>query len=434
MSTIDQVLTQTLTAQDVPIAAIDTNGVTVLADFTTSAEFIQSENRIVVNKNLSMNLRASVARAIWVKSGSPANAVQVSPQNILGSIGAIAGHMARFDLITIFAHTNIDPSVTFRRADFVTAEVYETIPQAVRTAFEKAADAIVHVLRSDENLAAEHLHSGRFATLCLIANAINREGTGGHNWYTDTTSKSATVGGKALAVAGADVEEFGSFMSMFGHDLWHLFPDNLLYKMAAVITENSACETNAAIQYRGSEWAVSTPVASLFKVEDAAKDRYPPSQLGRSAAILCSRVFRFFVVDIMSRVPGEATLCDQIIAVLDDYNAIVSKPTFTRADAQKVKKNMGKIFAFAYGYASAFPADFERFEKNKSLGAWAAQEDGELAVGSSVGKWAKGKDKDDTMMASVAKAALESLLRAQTANNAEVGMVAAADEEEEEDH
>lgn len=409
---MDQTIGKFLLKADTPNAPSSTNGAVIAMDLSTTVEHIQNENLTVVGADGSMNLRLSVARAMWSKAGSPSVPVAVTPAHVLAARKSIGGHYLRFSVLTVFTHSSIAGDIRFRKSDTVSELVWSAVPEAVRSGFERAADNVHLAIDEDANLAAEFLPSGAFGSMCMIANAIHREQVKGHNWFSDTTTRSNSVGGKTLAIAGAEVDLFSDFMVEFGHDLWHLIADTCLPAMAASMTGHQEAVLTVGIEHAGADYAVGTPVSAIFKMDEAAKDRYPPSQLGRAAAILGQRVIKYAVIDLMTRAPAELEACKAVVQALDTYAEIVNSDNFTRAHAQVVKKVMGKTFAFCYGYAMCFADAMETYEKNPSLKAWADQENGEVIIGTNVGKWAKTKDKDDNVIGGMIKTLLESMAAA----------------------
>jgi hypothetical protein len=391
-------------------APTDTNGTVILMDLSTTAEHIASENRIVLNAGGGMDLRSSVARSIWVKAGMPIVATPVTGAMIGAARKSIGGHYLRHALLTVFTHSDMAIPISLRKSDTVTPAAFGAIPAAAVNPFLAAADVVNEQLTEDENLAAEFLPSGHFGSLAVVACAIHREQAKGHNWFSDTTPKSNTAGGKALGIAGADVDAFADFMADFGHDLWHLISDATLPSVAAAMTGHTVVKLTADVTYGGGAYVRGTAVDKMFRLDDAAKDRYPPSALGRAAAILGQRVIKYVVIDLMTRVPGEVGTCAAIVKQLDMYNNVVNAEDFTRAEAQDVKRIMGKTFAFCYGYATQFTDFVERYSKNKSLAAWAELESGDMIIGVNVGKWAKNVDKDTEVMLDMVKMVLGTMV------------------------
>jgi len=390
----------------------DTNGVIVPIDFSTTVTFCLSQNRSVINQNGGLDLRRSIARAMYILAGSPEVPPAVDASSALAARNSISVHYLRYNLLTVITHSDIANEIALRKGDIITASVYESIPGVVRDAYENAADAVHMALVEDEHFAAQFIPSPLYASLCLVANAIHREQVSGHNWFSDTNPKSNTVGGKVLSVAGGEVNEFADFMSTYGHDLWHIFTDNCLYAIARAITGFEHKTLLVQVTYASTVYEGGSAIEDLFHLDSAAKDRYPPQALGRSAVILGAKVMRYTITDLMTRAPDDAEACKAILTSLGNYAALVGSNEFTRADAQVVKKVLGLTFAFCYGYAMVFNDAVELFEKNKSLKAWADLESGEYIIGSNVGKWAKGVEKDNGVISQMVLAFLESMTAA----------------------
>lgn len=411
---METILTTKLAAANLPEAPRDTNGTNIFTDFSTTATFVPPEHKLVVNAENHINLRDSIARSIWVKSGASPTKAAVTAPDILAAKAVIACHIARFEMMIIASHMAglLPGELGIRKADTVSAAVWDTVPEPVRTSHGKAADAIMAALAEDESLAVAFKLSGRYTALCLIANAICREHMKGHNWLSDTTPRSSTPGGKALAIAGADIQEFSDFMEANGHNLFHFLPDVAINLIAVAITGHRPIVTDIALTIAGQEYAAATKIADIFKIDDSAKDRYPPGQLGRSAAILATRVFKAVVIDLYTRKPTIKDEVDALLEVFNKYEAYVGRDDFTRDEALVIKNVLKKPFAFCYGYAMEFSTLSDQFSKNKSLEAWANQEAGEMIIGSNVGQWAKGTRKDDNAIGEMAEAFIRSITEA----------------------
>lgn len=388
----------------------DTNGVNVTVDFTQTATFVAAEHLSVVNLDGSFNLQASIARSIWIRSGSPAAAAVVTPSQILAARAAVGIHVMRHELLTILTHSSVAGQVRFRNADTVRGDIYPT--DAAGAPFIASADVLWTALITDANFAAQYLPSTQLSALALVANAIHRSQVKGHNWLSDTTAKTASPGGRALAVAGGLVAEFEDYMSRVGHDLWHIFPDTTLYAVAGAMTGYEPATLMVGIEYGGVDIARGTLVSEVFKLDDAAKDRYPPSELGKAAAILGSRVMKCALTEINVKCEGNVEEHQECMASLDAYSNLVSAGDFTRANAQTVKQVMGTSFAFCYGVVMADAKYEELYSKNKSLKAWADQNAGDSIIGNVVGKWCKSRDARDEKINSMLAAFFASITTA----------------------
>lgn len=411
---METILTKALARNDLPAAPNSTNGAIVTTDFSVTQTFVKQESKIVTNPDGSLNLRDSIARAIYVKSGATGAKPAVSATDILSARNAIACHIARHDFMTIMTHTDQEMAIQFRKADTVKETVWATTDAPTLDAHRKAADAIMAALESDESVGGSLKLSGKFTVLCVVANAISRNQTKGHNWYSDTSVNSTTPGGKALAVAAGDISEFADFMQTNGHDLFHFLSDETLERFCNFITGYETAKTNIELTVDSTVYPVGTEIENLFNVEDSAKDRWPPGELGLAGAILAPRVFKATIVDIFTRKPDLKGDTDAILDALTDYEKIVSADDFTRARAIIIKNVMKKSFAFCYGYITVFSDYEERFKKNASLVAWAEQESGEMILGNAAGKWAKDAKKDDAAIAEILSSFLKGMASAFT--------------------
>lgn len=195
--------------------------------------------------------------------------------------------------------------------------------------------------------------SGRHVLHCLIANAIHRHVTEGHNWITEAANRPNTQTSRCLAVAGADAIPFRAFMTTHGHDSLHHLSTASMNDIATALcpdSENAQRTVRIDVNYIGVNVS-GRRIDDIFKVSEAASNRWPVGVMGKSAVILGLSATNAMIADISTVVKFSSSRT--ITGGIDRLSQTVKSSTFTRDNLAAIRIVLPEVLAVAYGYVRA---------------------------------------------------------------------------------
>jgi hypothetical protein len=226
------------------------------------------------------------------------------------------------------------------------------------------ADAIYHALLNDQNDVSNMRANAAFVTYTVVANALHRHGTNGHNFITRGLNDPTTVASKMPALAGAQNKEFANFLKHWGHDAWHFLSDVGLTKLANIITGEHTAVAEAQSKYEGMDVS-NQQIHILLKLPESVTDRYPPGTLGVSSLIIGIDFVKAMFNSIFIHMSS-----DQLPFIIRSLTAMknyISNSSIERQDLLALRQHMGPTVAFSLGYAMRKRNGIDRVDSSPSL-------------------------------------------------------------------
>jgi hypothetical protein len=332
------------------------NGTLGAVDMSKPVDYVEDMGKVVL-RAANYDLKATMKYLIWVVQGKPAlaDAPALTQDDIDKLHVPFLQAIARERIYTVMNKAQVLP--TFRSSDTVTLDATANYYQNDRAMNEIYA-LYTGTAEKDSAVATE----GQFMLLSIVANAIHREQNKGHNWFTDKTDQKGTLTFKACAVAGIDTAKFMAWMKLHGHDVNHHLPDSKLNDMALALTGKeeatarsrvpaAGAGANAAAgpgdMYAGQDIRGCT-VYEIFNLDEAACDRYPPSELGKSALIVGLDHTGSMVTAICAKVlvAGADTISGNLEALANHLRA----NDVGRNSLRSLETSFGKVMSFAHGF------------------------------------------------------------------------------------
>lgn len=375
------------------VAPADVNGSGGQADLSTSVTFVHDSNRFVRSANGGLHVRYSLSYVIWVAQGKPGTVAVVTEDHLATAAPRIGNTLYRVALLDAIAAGNA--GVTLRSTDSLLAGDWEAVPEHGRA--DTVADAIWEAYVTDPVAASALAPNAALASLAVIANALHRHMSEGHNWFTDAASVRGSPTAKCLGVAGGSREEFTQFMERWGHDLWHFLSDRSLSAVAGWMVGEPELPLDRGYAIQGFVSVAPYPqfnLSDVYKLGEAARDRWPPGTIGISALILCFPLIVSMLQGITVRVQDVNT--GAVVGRLESISATLKTAKPARADMLSAKNAMQGITSIAYGYATTVGST--TVDRYKSLAAFANRAPMQVEQGTLLGQWSKGKTIIDARM------------------------------------
>ena len=300
-----------------PVAATDYQGNLGNLSVTHVADFIGDGYRwaATAGGNLDLNTTIEMRLCESVNAGIGAgNAIDdASIADCIENIGLCIGS---YELLSAISACGV--AVTIRQGDMFSAADIAALRANQHASVATAAQGILRFVRDDEKAATEVMAEGHFLGQALIANAIHRTRSDGHNWYTLDTRVRGTVAYKACAVAGKRTRDMRVFMEAHGHDLFHYLTNESLFAIANALTGETPAAPVAAFVYDNHD-RNGDAIHTWVVLGDAACDRWPVGVLGKSSLILGLGYLQFTINSIASKIliPNAPDIVASIKSVQD---------------------------------------------------------------------------------------------------------------------
>lgn len=368
------------------------NGFAGTVEIATVATFIKECNYLVVTQDQQVDIVRTLAHAFWVINGKPNEELQLTPDHFSAAKEAMVYHYSQYALMATFSHIG-GFALTYRSSDIITAAAFDNLPLGCVDLLQPMMNLLAAV-RLDPVLEAQFVAFTPLQLMAVVANAIHRVTTNGHNFITKDIGDPNTAANSAVGVAGPNRSEFENYMKKFGHDGWHHFSDSLLYKLAGIITGNELDDNGEAVEDGdlkvfgpgttvGGIAVEGQKVHMVLKLGEAAKDRWPVGTLGVSAAILgCNYVISMLNTICLKVQVDEATIVVSGISKIQN----MLEEGVERSVLLDLKSKFSGLFAIAFGYAQRSSSGAAMVAKHPSITAFCKSQVQYVTTGIDLGK------------------------------------------------
>jgi hypothetical protein len=375
-------------------------------DLSSSITFVSEGMKVVLAADNNFSLKRSIAWNLYVGQDKPTKVVAVTDAHATAARVWIAANYYRYSMLQLIHALGVSCSI--RASDAISDASYSSLPADIRANLEKAADRIYCATKSDPRASAAVAGQGSLATLAWIANAMHRARMDGHNWLTSAAAKKGTAANAALGIAPLVREEFASFMEKVGHDLWHFVPDATMEAWTNALCGMHKLTLTNAVDFGADTFGPGeVDVGVYLKVPDAAKDRWPVGLIGISSIILGMDAMGYAISCMATRltVESSAGLQTAIKAMRD----AIQTPNMDRSAMITIRQSLEPSIAFAAGLVNGINPAGELFSGHPALNAVGVRNPTYYGSGENVGKFLKGLEQNDELIASALTGQLQTL-------------------------
>ena len=336
----------------VPARARGYNGRTLAVDLATAADHVTPAAKLCMGLDGKIKLLESLVWVIDQAMGEPKAAKPVSGKSVDAIDAEVSRFLGVYEVHAICAACGYIPEI--RASDCVTAATVSSLPNYDNT--HAAATVIVKFVMEDQSVAGKFRVESDLLISALIANAMHREITGGHNWFTRTATNSDTESNRCLGVAGGLKERLKPWMAKNGHDTWHHLSHAGMTKVARIL-----CKDNTVEGYErfvaprgfvvGGKPVGGTHLSDLLLVQDATKERYPLSMSGKAAIMtgLDAAASMVHAVSSKLQISNAAQLAPAITTLANAVSAYEGE----RSVITRLRATLAPVISFARGFAVA---------------------------------------------------------------------------------
>jgi hypothetical protein len=268
--------------------------------------------------------------------------------------------IARWNIYAILSSANVP--VRFRTSDIVNdapfnaAMINHLGPYADSFYMNALANVIARTAITNFGFMIIH---------ALFANALHRAFCNNHNWYSHEMHRGGSMTRRCLAVLGSELRLFTTYMEKHGHDgNHHLSTPSLNAICDAISGLNVATCPDINRMYAGKDLA-NMPVHVVLKATEAATDRWPATQMGKSAVIVSLMLVEAVYVHMSTVLKIEGA--DMLAACAASLANFLKTTTIDRDGVTRVNTVLAHLVAVTYGYAcQASILDPDRFGALKS--------------------------------------------------------------------
>jgi len=332
---------------DAPIAAGnvpgDYNGNLVDNDLSAPQDYTTKWGKVcVVDGNY--NLCNNMCYAIWLAQNSPAAPVVVTADHLRVAYEILLEDIARWNIYAILAAANVIPR--FRTSDIVKEENFNAAMIAHLT---PVAARFYANAQEDATASAQISQAGYLLLHALFANALHRAFCNNHSWITADMFRANSMTRRCLGVLSADLTAFTAYMEKRGHDgNHHLTTDSLSEICDAISGFDPAVVVNSPRHYAGRDIA-NTPVHEILTVSESAIDRWPATQMGKSAMIVALNLVGAVYVHLSGILKIDGA--DLIAAGANGIAAHLKANVVTREKMKMADTALAHLVSVIYGYA-----------------------------------------------------------------------------------
>ena len=381
-----------------PVVANDYNGHLGNLSVTHVADFIDDLYKWAVTAagNLDLNTTVELRLCQAVNAGIGAGNA-IDDNAIADAIEGIGLCIGSYELLSALNASGVP--INIRQGDMYSAAEVVALRANQHASVAEAAQGILRFVRDDEKARTEVMAEGHFLAQAVIANAIHRTRSDGHNWYTADTRVRGTVAYKACAVAGKRTRDMRVFMELHGHDLFHYLTNDSLFAIANALTGVTDAIPAAGFIYDNHD-RVGTAIHTWIRIGDAACDRWPVGVLGKSSLILGLGYLQFTINSIASKIM--IANAPDIVDSIKNAQSIMDDEKFDREALLTMRDKFGYVIAVGVGYASAFPDLAEKIETQPSVSNFVSNQLAGFMNGSALAKTVKSIDvSDEALIAAI---------------------------------
>lgn len=326
------------------------NGFVCTVNIAKPSDHVEDIARIVLSApvagaaaGVEVDLLATLVYKLWVIQGKPAAATPITQDHINKFAPEAHLMLAKMTIYKLASLAGI--AVDIRLSDVAIRNAVPAVAAKTR-----AVNEMVTIMVTSGEEKARIATAGRRSLQCLLCNAIHREQNEGHNWFTDEAAKARSPTGKALTVAGAEIDALRVFMAARGHDEFHHLEDRPLEHIATAIAGSGAATLpDIDIDYAGNN-VRGSPLRAVFYIGEAAIGRFPAGILGKAAIMICCQMTNGMINHIMAKVlVGGA---GGLTTVVNTVSRAIAAATFTHAQLLAIDASLADIVALTYGYCT----------------------------------------------------------------------------------
>jgi len=240
--------------------------------------------------------------------------------------------------------------------------------------------------------------------LCLLANAMHRHQTEGHNFIDHALVRKDSVASKVCSIAGSDTDSFREFMRIQGHDLFHLLSTESITDIANALTGVTNVKLENELFGKKGE---AKFVYQVITFPAAAIDRWPPGVVGISSVIL-----GIPLVICMAEAMDAKGMAEDAETIVEMYTVLLkllkeNTKIIDRELLLKIRETLGSSIALALGFNERY-SSYDT-ESHKSMKLIVANYNQDYLTGLSIGTLVKKKVAMDVDVEAAAKKRLRSI-------------------------
>lgn len=328
------------------------NGELGEVDLSMPGDFVGAVGKIVMTAANQYDLHSNLKYQLWVTQGCPVQAADaavaddmaVTEEHFRAYWPRFCNVVNRYKVYSVLHEAGHAPA--FRQNDVVNAIANR--PQAdefVAKLYRHMTQSVAVQLTVAQS-ACHLLHS-------FVANSIHRKQNADHSWFTNATMNSNSLTGKTLSVAGIDRDAFRDYMLIHGHDANHHLTSQSIEDIAGVLTGHIVAQVPLAqpgaapVNYGGRNIRGQN-VHDVFTLSQAAKDRWPPADLGKAALLVGLDMIGAMITDMATKV--KLTNAAVMATKAADIAVTLRRHEVTRAQFTAAEAAMGDMLAFTCGY------------------------------------------------------------------------------------
>lgn len=323
-------------------APSDLNGTLLDIDMSKPQDFTGVWGKVVIDDG-GFSLRGTIVYRLWCAQGCPAERTAVTLDHLRLAADYAINDMARWQIYKILSDSGVE--LNFRPSDTVTNVLFT--PEMI-IHLRPSADRFHQTINESEQGRARVAEAGYKILLSLYANAIHRCHCNGHNWFTADQSKPRTHTRRCLAVAGPDIEAFSVYMEKHGHEANHHLTDACLENICDVIAGMTVMHyPDDDTSYGGREIG-GMAVHEILRVTESATDRWPASQLGKSAMIVALDLITSMYTHMSTTLL--ITGADMVATAAAQLSSSMKSNTFTREMIRNASSIIANLVSLVFGY------------------------------------------------------------------------------------
>jgi hypothetical protein len=382
------------------------NGEAGTTDLSSSITFISDGMKVVLAADDNFSLLRSIVWCLYIGQDRPTKVVAVTDAHATTARVGIAANYYRFSMLQLMHAVGYPCKI--RASDAISDAAYNRIQADIRANLEKAANRIYSATKDDPRAAAAIAGQGSLATLAWIANAMHRSRMDGHNWLTAAAAKKGTAANAALGIAPLVREDFAAFMEKVGHDLWHFVPDAVMEGWTDLLCGMRKVSLDHDVTFGADTFTHGDfDVGSYLKVPDAARDRWPVGLIGISSIILGMDAMGYAISCMSTRLTVNSS--DDLQQAIKAMRDAIQKPDMDRSVLVTIRQSLEPSIAFAAGMVSGINPSGELFSGHPALAAVGTRNPTYYGSGENVGKYLKGLEQNDKLIASALTGQLQTL-------------------------
>jgi hypothetical protein len=379
----------------------DHNGVVGSFSIANPVDTIDPKYKVCCSNGNAFNLRYTIALALYYAvyppGSSTATEVALTEAHVSNAMELIGIRITQQNFIALVKSCNDPPVLHARVGDALTPAICNTMPGF--TVMLHHADVVYKTLVDNPEVLAGILGNSDLVIMALVANALHRKQSDGHNWFSGQGASPGSASYRLLGIAGGKKAEFDKFMRSWGHDLWHFCPDEVIYKLADMVCGNFLTGypwvvaandgENAVFEYAGRNVA-GQEIQDVLKMPDSTTDRWPPGTLGVASVLkgLDAVSAMLVAISVKCSVKG----AEELVSQVNSLRISIGDTQLTRSELSELRGHLGKTISIGYGFLKADSSYAVTAGNSPALEKFASNYPTELATGTALYKLLGGVD------------------------------------------